>query len=783
MDKYYNFKSLDTQTYDFWLNDSIFESSIDDTTPFTCILPPPNASGILHMGHALNCTIQDILIRYNKLKGLNTLYLPGIDHGGISTSSAFDKELIKQNIDKTSLGKIDYNERLNEWSVSKKSIIIGQLKSLGCAFDWSREQFTLNSHFSKLVSETFVKLYNDGLIYRDKYIINYCPNCATALSDDEINHKESNSKMYYIKYKFVDSDSHVIIATTRPETMFGDAAIAFNPSDERYKSLENKEVIIPIINKKIKIISDSTIHKDFGTGLVKITPAHDKNDYKIAKKHNLENLQVINNKCEMFNTNTEYDCMDKFKCRNILVKQLSELNLLEKIESYKSIIDICYRCDTLIEPFLSDQWFVKMNPLVQLAKNAINNGEIELIPEYQTKLFNTWMENNTDWCISRSITNGHRIPIWYCFSCNTIICQISTPTNCMKCNSDILIQESDVLDTWFSSSLWGHGVFTTKEELDYYYPTNVLVTGKDILYFWVSRMIMMSLYITDKIPFKKVLLHGIIRDEKGVKMSKSKGNGVDPIDIINKYGADALRYTLIYNLPSDGDINISIKNFDLGKTFCTKLWNAARYIFTNVNDTVFTSNIEECNYFDALYFVKFNTMKSNYEKYMSEFSFSNALKTLSDYFWNDFSNMYLEIAKNYIHNDNTQKILIVLMSKILRLYHPFVPFITEELWSYNRKFLVNMPESIMDQLWPSDYLINPSKTAETEHFIELIHKIRSVKGANDYTKIILMINDTNITFVNSYKSVLSSLVKINQIEIINSLTEKEQIILDSEWSQ
>ena len=767
MDKHYDFKSQDENIYNMWIKSKIFDS-IPSGTPYTCLSPPPNVNGSLHLGHALNCTIQDILIRYHKLKGFNTLFAPGFDHGGIGSSTTFEKELLKQNIKKQDMSRIEFTAKLYDWSMVNKNNITNQLKKLGCAFDWSRSQFTMNEHFSGAVLKTFVKMYNDNLIYRGKYVVNWCPRCATALSDDEVENQENIGKMYYLKYKFADnSGKYLIIATTRPETIFGDTAVAFHPSDERYKDLEGKEVIVPIINRKIKLIKDHTIHKDFGTGLVKITPAHCKNDFNIGRTHNLEIIQIIDGRCKIFNTNTKYDGLDRFKCREQIVKDLDDLELLEKQEPYKNKVGTCYRCATIIHDHWSDQWFIKMEPLIKLAQKVINNGEIELIPEYQTKIFNVWTGQNMDWCISRQTSWGHKIPIWYCSSCSRIMCQEKAPLTCNKCNSTKLEQDPDVLDTWFSSGLYAHGVHTNETDLSYYYPSSVLVTGKDILYFWVSKMIMMSLYMTGKIPFKKVLLHGIIRDEHGKKMSKSKANVVNPLDIIDNHGTDALRYSLMYNLSITSDLKLNKDFYLLGKTLCTKLWNAARFIFMNITETDkpnINDNMDQFSEFDKWIMVKFNKMLLKYEDYLNEYSFSNALKELSSFFWNDLANLYLEIAKNFINDINTIKILLVLLSKLLRLYHPFMPFITESIWSHLITYFPKYSASIMQSTFPENFNIIVNNYNITQYFIDTIGKIRELKTTDKYNKVLISSNEINVNFINQNKDVLSKLTKINEIE-------------------
>lgn len=764
MDKYYDF-SKESKWYEHWEENGFFASTEEKIIkPYTLVMPPPNLTGNLHLGHALNNTLQDILIRYHKLKGYDVLWIPGLDHGGIATQNVVEKELSKQNIQRHVIGKEKFIEQVHKFTNEKKDNITNQLKRLGCACDWSKQQYTIDDKMGNLVTKSFVKMYEDGLIYKGKYIVNWCPRCATAISDDEVTHSENKGKMYYLKYKFVDSDfgsissyacQYLTIATTRPETIFGDVAIAYNPTDERYIDFDGKELYVPIINRKIKLIKDNEVSKSLGTGLVKITPAHDRFDYDVGKRNNLDFIEIINEKCKICNTGTKYDGMDRFKCRKEIVTELSELELIEKIEDHKNNIGSCYRCQTIIEPYLSNQWFLKMDKLSALAQSAINSKDIELIPDYQEKIFNCWTNKTIDWCISRQIWWGHKLPIWYCDACNHTICSTEIPTKCNKCNGGLRRDES-VLDTWFSSALWSFGVFEN-EEYEYHFPINVLITGKDILYFWVTRMIMFSLYFTGKIPFKQVLLHGVIRDEKGEKMSKSKGNVIDPLQIIDKYGADALRYTLIFNLPLGHDINMSMKTFDLGKAFCIKLWNAARYIFANTsnhNGTIFAGYGE----FNKWILNKMELTNKKIEQYISEYNFSGALKELSDFFWNDFCNMYLELCKPTIDNKNTQMTLMYIFRKILIMYHPFAPFITETLWN---KFEI---KSIMTASWPKfdKYDILP----ETLYFIDLIGKIRMAKGKDKFNKIIIKSNEENCSLLFDNKKTLSKIVNIANIVVV-----------------
>jgi valyl-tRNA synthetase len=780
MDKHYDFTTLEDKWYGYWIENKLFKSEPNEKTPYVICQPPPNATACLHLGHALNNTIQDVLIRYHKLRGYNTLYLPGIDHGGIATQNVVEKELLKENISRHKLDKDTFIKIIDEFTHAKKDIITEQLKKLGCACDWDRQQYTMNDNFSQLVLKSFVKFYNDGLIYKGKYIVNWCARCTTAISDDEVTYRENNGKMYYLKYKFVgDSDddddndnNYIVVATTRPETIFGDIAIAYNPSDERYNMLENKEVYVPIINRKIKLIKDNEISKTLGTGLVKITPAHDKFDYMIGKKYDLETIEILDEKCKIYNTNTKYDGMDRFKCRNEIIKELTELKLIEKIEPYKNNIGECYRCQTIIEPHLSDQWFLKMDKLIEISRAAINNGDVELIPEYNEKLFNEWTNKKIDWCISRNISWGHQLPIWYCNTCDNIICQETEPHYCENCKGIELKREEFVLDTWFSSGLWAFGVFDNVPDYEYYYPTTTLITGKDILYFWVTKMIMFSLYFTGKVPFKQVLLHGVIRDPNGEKMAKSKGNVIDPLQIIKSYGADALRYTIMYNLPLGDDMNISTTSFVIGKTFCTKLWNASRYILMNIQDDEIELikinkddlGMIEINEFDGWIMYKLQVLNSKIIQEMKNYNFAIVLKSLGDFFWNDFCNTYLEIAKTYINNIDTKKRLILLLALILKMYHPFVPFITEELWSYIKQFLVGEPDSIMETTLLEDIIDVPQSLDESQYFIDTIHKIRSLKGQYKYTKMIITC-DSFFEFMDGHKTALGKLTKIYDVDV------------------
>jgi len=756
MNKRYDSKKIEDKWYNHWINKGYHMSSVDKTKkPYTIVIPPPNLTGNLHMGHALNNTYQDLLIRYKKMSGYNTCWVPGLDSGGIATQNVVEKQLAKEGINKENLGRKKFLEKVREWTQDKRKNILNQLKKIGCLCDWNREQFTMNKQLSSRVRKAFVQLYKKKLIYRGKYIVNWCPRCGTALADDEVEYKDQKSKLYYIKYPV--GENYIVIATTRPETILGDTAVAFNPKDDRYNKMEGVEIIVPIVNRKVRLIADNYVKPGFGTGLVKITPAHDKNDYEIGKRHKLDSIRVIDKKGYICNTNTKYDGLNIWECRKNIVKELDELGLIEKIEDYDNKIGVCYRCKTHIEPSISKQWFVNMKPLKGKAFEAVNSGKVKLIPVHHVKIYNNWLNNMRDWCISRQIWYGHQIPIWYC-KCGNIMCDIVDPTECDKCGGR-LRQDSDVLDTWFSSALWAFSVFDKQTDLDYYFPTSVLVTGSDILFFWVTRMIIMTEELQNTIPFKHVYLHGIVRDNRGIKMSKTLGNGIDPLDVIKKYSADILRFTLVSLTPHGSDVNLSDDSFKVGKTFCTKLWNSVRYVLMYIDKELDVNiNQSQLTLMDRWILHKLNNTITHTKQNLEKFDFSEACRCLYNFTWNDFCSRYIEYSKLYISSPRIQSILVCVIDRILRLLHPIIPFLTEELWVMLKPITGSKKDSILETTYPSKIDIGNYDVRNDmmiNSYYNIISKIRSVR--NDFK----LKSDNEIEVVIKGGSQLTKFIKDN----------------------
>lgn len=651
MNKQFNHKTLDSKWIKTWDDDSLFKCETIDKDTYILLQPPPNRTGMLHIGHAYNNTLQDILIRTKMLNGYKTVWIPGTDHGGIATQSTAEK------IKKKRLSK----DEIKEFSEEKRDIINDQFKKLGLSCDWSREQYTMNDAFSKKVQECFIHFYEHGMIYKGKKIVNWCKKCYTTLSDEEVNEEEISGKMYYIRYQ-LEEGGDIIIGTTRPETLFGDAAIGINPKDERCAMLNGKSAIIPLINKKIKILEDYRVKPDYGTGIMKLTPCHDKLDEEIGNDHCLDKIEIINLNCKIFNTGTKFDGMDRFDCRKLIAEELQKNGYLVKTVPHKLKIKKCYRCETIIEPLYSDQWYLKMTELT----NKMKTDTTEYLPDYHKKILYEWFSKDKDWCLSRQIKWGHSIPMYQCGTCDESTCGINIK-ECKNCGSNNIYQETSVLDTWFSSGCWAMCSIDESEKIAY--PMDILITGKDILYHWVARMMMLSSYFDKKAPFKKVLLHGLIRDKNGDKMSKSKGNIINPLDIIDKHGLDALRYTLIFNSRLGDDMKLSLDSFKAGSKFCTKLWNACRFLEMQPTLEQQETTLEK--------FTEFRSCKEKYKEHMSNFDFGLALMELTNYFWNTYCSDYLEEAKT---DATIIPILKIIMMEMLRLYHPFVPVITAELW-------------------------------------------------------------------------------------------------------
>lgn len=742
--KRYNPCDYEEKWAEFWVQNKVFASEPDRRTPYSIAIPPPNVTGVLHMGHALNNVLQDVIIRAYKIMGKNTMWIPGTDHGGIATQNVVEKILLEQGKNREELGREKFLERMWKWKESSGGTIINQLKRLGCGCDWERLRFTMDEQCSLAVREAFVRLYNKGLIYRGEYMINWCPRCGTALSDIEVEHSQKNGNLWHIKYPFKKSKSKfIVVATTRPETMLGDTAVAVNPKDERYKKLVGKKLMLPVIGREIEIIADDFVDPGFATGMVKVTPAHDPNDFEIGRRHNLEFVKVIDGEGKMTNQAGEFRGQDRFECRKKLVNKLKKEGLLEKIEDYTYSVGECYRCQTVIEPLISMQWFVKMESLAKNAIKVSKEKKISFMPRRWEKPYLNWLENIHDWCISRQIWWGHRMPVYYCKGNNECppIASRERPDKCPSCGSREIVQDEDVLDTWFSSALWPFSTLGWPDEnkdMQYYYPTDVLVTGHEILYLWVARMVMMGLEMAGDIPFKSVNIHGIIRDEHGIKMSKSKGNIIDPLEIIKVHGTDALRFALVKSAVPGRDIQLSEDDFIGARNFCNKLWNATRLILSNISIKKLTKlDISKLELADKWILYETNRFTKEIKKGYMEFNNAHTARLIYDFTWKYFCDWYLELAKIRLYSDETDKrdveiILISSLIKILNLIHPIMPFISSQLWGYLKEEVELPAEDILDYngLEIEKYDIKKSEAEKMNKLMEIISGIRNIRGEN-----------------------------------------------------
>ncbi len=744
LDKSYDPHQVEDKWYRYWEEHGYFRADEDsEEKAYSIVIPPPNVTGVLHIGHALNNTLQDILVRFKRMEGYNVLWMPGTDHAGIATQNVVEKQLLEEGLDRHSLGREKFIERVWKWKEQSGGTIIGQLKKLGASCDWSRERFTMDEGLSEAVKEVFVRLYQEGLIYRSHYIINWCPRCQTALSDLEVEHHEVSGKLYHLKYPLKESDRFVVVATTRPETMLGDTAVAVNPEDERYRAVIGKKVILPVVNREIPIIADSYVDVEFGTGCLKITPAHDFNDFEIGLKHGLEQIKVIDEAGRMNENAGPYRGMDRFECREKIVEDFERDGVLLRIEDYRHVVGHCYRCKTIVEPNLSLQWFVKTKPLAKTAIEAVRERRTRIIPEVWEKTYFEWMENIRDWCISRQIWWGHRIPAWYCDRCGEVIVSKETPTSCSKCGGDRLTPETDVLDTWFSSALWPFSTLGWPKEtklLKRFYPTSVLVTGFDILFFWVARMMMMGLKFMGDVPFRDVYIHGLVRDERGEKYSKTRGNVVDPLDLIDRFGADALRFTLAALTMPGSDLKLSESRTEGYRHFANKIWNASRFALMNLekfNIGELTKEVPPDGFSlpDRWIRGRLNNVIRDVRKSLEDYKFNEASNSLYQFIWHEFCDWYLELAKLYLYQEGgekrqklTKRTLLEVLDAVLRLLHPFMPFITEEIWQQLPQRKEN--ESIMIAPFPK-----PDKGYDDESvvdemglIIEVISALRNIRG-------------------------------------------------------
>ena len=734
----YSPKEFEDRIYKNWEEKKYFTPKVDKSKkPYSIVMPPPNITGKLHLGHALDNTLQDMLIRFKRMQGYSTLWLPGQDHASIATEVKVENELLKQGLKKKEMGREAFLEKVWEWTDEYRERIRTQLKKMGCSADFTREAFTMDEHLDKAVKHVFVKLYNEGLIYQGNRITNWCPKCQTALSDAEIEYEEKEGHFWHINYPLADGSGYLEIATTRPETLLGDTAVAVNPADERFKHLIGKTLILPLVNREIPIVGDDYVDLEFGTGAVKITPAHDPNDFQVGKRHNLEIIRVMDDKGIINEKGLKYQGMDRYEARRAMVKDLEDLGLLVKVKPHTHNVGTHDRCGTVVEPIISKQWYVKMESLAKPAIEVVKNKETKFIPERFEKTYFNWMENIQDWCISRQLWWGHRIPVWYCKDCNEIIVSETEVCKCSKCGSENLEQETDVLDTWFSSALWPFSTLgwpEKTEDLEYFYPTNTLVTGYDIIFFWVARMIFSGIHNMDKSPFENVLIHGIIRDSKGRKMSKSLGNGVDPLEVIEEYGADALRFMLVTGNAPGNDIRYYPERVESARNFANKIWNASRFVMMNLDRELMDEfkDSKEYTLADKWILSKMNTLIKEVTENMDKFELGIALQKVYDFMWTEFCDWYIELVKPVLYGDDrkakgiTFNVLYTVLETGLKLLHPVMPFITEEIFTH----LNDKEETITLSAWP-EYKeeLNDSNAEENmAYVIEGIKGLRNVRA-------------------------------------------------------
>ena len=732
--KAYEPQEVEGRIYDFWMKGGYFHAEVDPKKkPYTIVIPPPNITGQLHMGHAWDETLQDILIRWKRMQGYSALWLPGTDHASIATEAKIVEAMREEGLSKEDLGREGFLERAWAWKDKFGGRILEQLKLLGSSCDWDRLRFTMDEGCSKAVRHVFVKLYEEGLIYRGERIINWCPNCKTAISDAEVIFEEQQGSFWHLRYPLADGSGYIQLATTRPETMLGDTAVAVHPEDERYKHLVGKNVILPLVNKEIPIVADEYVEMDFGTGVVKITPAHDPNDFEVGQRHDLPVINVMNEDGSINENGGKYAGLSGMEARKQIVKDLEEGGYLIKVEPLKHNVGTCQRCHTVVEPRVSTQWFVKMEPLAGPAIDVVKDGAIRLIPDRMEKTYYNWMENIKDWCISRQLWWGHRIPAWYCEDCGETIVSETDVDTCPKCGGKHLHQDSDTLDTWFSSALWPFSTLGWPDntpELEYFYPTNTLVTGYDIIFFWVARMIFSGLKHTGKAPFDTVLFHGLLRDSQGRKMSKSLGNGIDPVDVINQYGADALRFTLVTGNSPGNDARYSDEKVAASRNFANKIWNAARFIHMNIDGHDVPCALPATLSLEDQWIVsRFNTVAKEVTENLDKFELGMAVSKLYDFIWDDFCDWYIELAKRPLSGEdqavaqNTRQVLVWVLTHTLALLHPFMPFVTEEIW----QSLPHDGEALIVAPWPQyeEGHAFPQAEAEMKKVMELITAVRT----------------------------------------------------------
>lgn len=787
MAKTYNPSEFEKEIYEDWEKQGCFKAKVDaEKLPFTIVIPPPNITGQLHMGHALDETLQDTLIRFKRMQGYSALWLPGTDHASIATEVKIVEQMAKEGLTKNDVGRDGFLERAWAWKEKYGGRIIEQLKLLGSSCDWSRLSFTMDERCSRAVKEVFVNLYEKGLIYRGDRIINWCPDCKTALSDAEVEYVEEDSHLWYIRYQIKGTNEYITVATSRPETMFGDTAVAVNPKDERYEGLEGKTLILPIVNKEIPIVYDDYVELEFGTGAVKITPAHDSNDFEVGLRHNLPVVKVLNDDGTMNENAGKYNGMSAKDCREKVVEELKEIGAFVKIEPLHHNVGHCYRCHHTVEPIVSKQWFVKMEPLAKPAIDAVRKKSVKFTPERFSKIYFNWMENVKDWCISRQLWWGHRIPAYYCEDCGEMTISKEDVKVCPKCGGTHIKQDEDVLDTWFSSALWPFstlGYPEITEDLKYFYPTDVLVTGYDIIFFWVARMIFSGIEHMKRIPFKNVLIHGLVRDAQGRKMSKSLGNGIDPTEIIAKYGADTLRFSLINGVAAGSDMRFSDEKLEGARNFMNKIWNASRFVLLNAEGKkILPIKDVKLNVADKWIISRLNKTVKDVTINMEKYEMGVALANLYDFVWSDFCDWYIEFTKPVLYGEDevktseTVSVLIYVLDKIIKLLHPFLPFITEQIYR-------NMPNSdgfLMLKEFPKyetkqNYSVAVSEIETVKEIIKTVRNVKAKTGAAPSKKITLYVSTEKQAAVKVGASYIKKLAGVSEVKFVkdkSELTEK-----------
>jgi len=743
MSRAYDPRAVEQRIYDFWMKGGYFTPEIDRSKkPYVLIMPPPNVTGELHMGHALTTALEDLMVRWHRMKGEPTLYLPGIDHAGIATQVVVERQLASDDKTRHDLGRDAFVELVWKWVDRYGGRINEQIKRLGASCDWTRQSFTLNEGPSRAVRTTFVNLYREGLIYRGERIVNWCPRCATALSDLEVKHQEESAFLYYIRYPLEDGDGAITIATTRPETLLGDTAVAVNPDDDGYTHLVGKTVVLPVLGRRLPIIADETVDPEFGTGALKVTPGHDANDFEIGRRHGLPVVNVMDLNGTMNENAGHYQGKDRLACRTEIVEELERDGLLERVEAQHHSVGHCDRCDEIVEPMVSNQWYMRMAPLAKPAIDAVRDGTIRIVPERFSKVYYNWMENIRDWCISRQLWWGHRIPVWYCDDCDGITVDYDDPTACAECGSTSLARDPDVLDTWFSSALWPHSTLgwpDQTEDLDYFHPSSDMETGHDILFFWIARMIMMGLKNTSDIPFDTVYLHGLVRDPEGVKMSKSRGNVMDPLDLIDLYGADALRFALTSGNSPGNDMRLNEQKMEASRNFANKLWNASRFVIGNIDRAGDVTGWQwpprPEHVEDRWVLSRLNRVAGQVQPFMQEYQFGEAQRAVHDFLWGEYCDWYLETAKvRFRGGDETPlPVLAYVLERLLRLLHPFMPFITEEIWQNLVGRLPDepgRPDSLIVASYPTSDpdLLDDAAESDMQAVIEMVRAVRNLRA-------------------------------------------------------